>query len=255
RTAVPPRVRVMLGAFGGEVMRRERARNRVAGGGLVERLLVDDELLLRLDQVQEVVDAREDLRAVGGLGDEIVRPGRARALLGGVVLVPGDHDHGHAADALILGLADALEQRETVQHRHLDVGEYHHDGGIGRDRLPAGLAVRLLPDFETLAYQARERRAHDLGIVHQKHALLRDLSGDAGNRAHVRPPDRPRCVPWPRLSAGRRTPAGDRRTRWSASSPRGAPAACRPRAAARPPGAGAWAWLRSRSPGGSLPAR
>src|SRR5256885_6595523 len=94
----------MLAAFGDEVMRREGARDRIARGGLFERLLVDDELLLRLDQVQQVVDAREDLGAVGGLGDEVVRSGRARALLGGVVLVARDHDHGHAADARVLGL-------------------------------------------------------------------------------------------------------------------------------------------------------
>jgi len=56
----------MLGAFGDEIVRRERAGDRVTGGGLIERLLVDDELLLRLDQMQEIVDAREDLRAVGG---------------------------------------------------------------------------------------------------------------------------------------------------------------------------------------------
>src|SRR6266545_8042128 len=142
----------------------------------------------------------------------------ARALLGGVVLVAGDHENRHALDARVPGLPDAIEKREAVEHRHLDVAEHHLDGGIGRDRLPAGLAVHLLPDVEALAYQARERRADDLGIVHQKHALLRYLSGHAGNRAHVRPPDRRRCAPWPRPSAGPRRPAGAPRSGWFASA-------------------------------------
>src|SRR3989442_15000374 len=99
----------MLAAFDGEVVRREGPRNRVAGGGLIERLLVDDQLLLRLDQVQEIVDAREDLRAVGGLGDEVVRSGCARALFGRVPLVSGAHDHRYAANARARGPRDALE--------------------------------------------------------------------------------------------------------------------------------------------------
>jgi len=76
---VPSRVGVVLAAFGDEIVQRESPGDRVAGSGLIERLLVDDQLLLRLDQMQEVVDARKDLRAVGGLGDEVVRSGRARA--------------------------------------------------------------------------------------------------------------------------------------------------------------------------------
>jgi len=59
-------------------MRGEGAGDRVAGDGLVDCLLADDQLLLRLDQVQQIVDARQDLGAVARLGDEVVRP-RARA--------------------------------------------------------------------------------------------------------------------------------------------------------------------------------
>jgi len=88
--------------------------------------------------VQEVVDARKDLRAVGGLGDEIVFASRrARRASGGVVLVSENHDHRHERISRLLGLPDALEERETVNTGIWMSEKHHHDGRIGRDRLPA----------------------------------------------------------------------------------------------------------------------
>src|SRR5688572_2954826 len=162
-------VRVVLAPFGDEIVRRQRAGERIMRG-----------VAFRAHQAQHVVEARKHLGCVGGLGDEVVRAELFRALLVLGLLVTGDDHHGKRLDAGILGAADAREQAETVELRHFQIGEHHDERRIGLDRAPRRFAVDLLAHAERALEYRGEGRADELGIVDHQHALLRQV----GRRCH-----------------------------------------------------------------------
>ena len=153
--AVTARVREVLAALGHEIMRRKRAGERIVRRGPVEGLPVGLELPAVPYQPQHVVQAHQHLGSVGRLGDEIVRPQVARALLASLLFVARNDDDRKIADARVLGFADAREQAETVELGHVEVGEHHDDLRVAFDRLPRRLAVAFLAH--------RERGAEDRG--------------------------------------------------------------------------------------------
>ena len=72
----------------------------------------------------------------------------------------------------ILGAADALQQSETIQAGHGQVGEYHLDARLGEQPFPAVFAIDALQEGEVLGQDLLDRMTHQARVIDDQNDRL-----------------------------------------------------------------------------------
>ena len=139
---------------------------------LRQQLVSRPQLVLVRLLLQDVAQARGQLARLDRLVQQIGRPQIQRLLLQTLIVQPGEHHHGQVLG--LVGLPNALQQVQTADAGHLDVG---HDRVVGRLQqvLPRRLRMadeRQCPIVGPVVQVPPQGIQHALIVVDNQNLLL-----------------------------------------------------------------------------------